>query len=186
MKQITIEYYGMTGQGATVKEAKQDAGRRISEALDGDYTPLLVTWRGTTAVMSRSPKSGWGYRFSHGNAPIQEMYQSCTFEHDRKEALARMLLHIADVEHQEGETEADALFDAAPIGERKRSELKRDFAERAKQNNLAIFRRRLAESLGITEYNDIHDFVWRNPARRELWMPYESPESLRSMGYHVA
>lgn len=185
MATITLDYYGMTGTGHTVKEAKLDAGRKIEAALEGDYSPLLVQWRGTTAVFSRNPKSGWGYRFAHGSSPVQTMFQSCCGNDGRDEALMRMLLHVADVEHREGEAEADALFDASGLRPRLIAEMKREFARKADQNNTAIKRRRMAESLGLTEYNDIHDFVWRNPARRDLWMPYESAEQLRAMGYHV-
>ena len=32
MSKITLDYYGMTGTGVTVKEAKLDAGRQIEQA----------------------------------------------------------------------------------------------------------------------------------------------------------
>lgn len=56
MKTITLDYYGMTGQGRTVTEAKQDAGRKITEALSGDYTPRVYSFGGNTWAVWRTPR----------------------------------------------------------------------------------------------------------------------------------
>ena len=58
MATVTIEYYGMEGQGRTVTEAKRDAGAKIEKALGGDWTPRLLTSRGWTILLYREP-SGW-------------------------------------------------------------------------------------------------------------------------------
>jgi hypothetical protein len=69
-KQITIEYFGFTGTGATVKEAKENAGRQILALQNGSWTPVLVTWRGHTALLTRD-LNGWTKRFlQHDEAPL--------------------------------------------------------------------------------------------------------------------
>lgn len=57
-KTIRVKYYGMDGEGTTVTEAKKDAGRKITEALDGDYIPEILEWRGYAILVYREPE-GW-------------------------------------------------------------------------------------------------------------------------------
>ena len=61
MATITMDYYGMSGTGKTVKEAKADAGAKVSAALRGSYTPIILTHRGYAVLVARSPQ-GWDYR----------------------------------------------------------------------------------------------------------------------------
>jgi hypothetical protein len=68
---ITLEYFGFEGSGATVKEAKQDAGRKIEALHSGSWTPVLVTWRGHTALLTRDTH-GWTKRFlQHDGDPLK-------------------------------------------------------------------------------------------------------------------
>jgi len=61
MSKVTIEYFGMSGEGRTVTEAKRDAGSKIESALKGHYTPTIISWRGWSMLIYREP-SGWHYR----------------------------------------------------------------------------------------------------------------------------
>lgn len=56
---ISLTYCGMEGSGATVKEAKQDAARKIEAALDGSYAPTLVRgFADDIRLVCRAP-DGW-------------------------------------------------------------------------------------------------------------------------------
>src|SRR5229473_3349469 len=59
---ITLEYFGFQGQGATVKEAKQDAGRKIEALHAGTFQPQLREWRGEAVLVYRT-LTGWEYTF---------------------------------------------------------------------------------------------------------------------------
>src|SRR6185369_7999452 len=110
MTKITLEYFGMPGQGATVKEAKAAAGAAIERALKGDYAPVFVQWRGTRSILSRDPW-GWGYRFIHTDAPVQTVSHCTSGYQDRDECLQAMLNHIADNERVAGDSFPTELFE---------------------------------------------------------------------------
>ena len=59
-KKITIEYFGMTGEGSTVKEAKLAAGAKIEKLVKADFSPIAVQHGGHTAFMWREVY-GWNY-----------------------------------------------------------------------------------------------------------------------------
>src|SRR6478609_1422907 len=59
---INMEYCGMPGAGATVREAKQDAARKIESALSGTYTPRLIRHGDYSAFIWREPMGGWHYK----------------------------------------------------------------------------------------------------------------------------
>ena len=61
-KTISVDLYGMDGYGSTKAEAKQDAARRLTEAMDGSYTPRIYRFPvGHIGVITRLPVGGWGY-----------------------------------------------------------------------------------------------------------------------------
>src|ERR1035441_9311398 len=62
---IQIEYCGMSGAGATVKEAKQDAARKIEAALSNDYTPLVLVHGGNIVVIWDTPNNGLNSSYLH-------------------------------------------------------------------------------------------------------------------------
>lgn len=65
---IALTYFGMDGQGATVKDAKADAGRKIESLLDDmSRAPHLYIMQadGWSALVTRSAH-GWGYRIIAG------------------------------------------------------------------------------------------------------------------------
>jgi len=65
-KSISITYYGAAGHGPTVTAAKQDAGRKIAEALSGSYTPVIIRHGEYTALVWRVPMYGWCYKLLTG------------------------------------------------------------------------------------------------------------------------
>ena len=91
---IKIEYFGMPGEGPTVKEAKLDAGRKIEAALNGSYAPTFLTFGEYNALVWREP-TGWGYRL----LPSKEdtLYASCADSQD--EAIRRAKRHLAQLAH---------------------------------------------------------------------------------------
>ena len=97
MPTVTIDYFGFSGSGPTVKEAKQDAGRKI-QALHADtWTPVIREWRGFAILVYRN-LNGWEYTFiSHPGEPLRiPAGCSCGF-HDRADAVKSAERHIADV-----------------------------------------------------------------------------------------
>ena len=42
-KTVRITYYGMEGEGSTLKEAKQDAGRKLEAAIRASSDPICIT-----------------------------------------------------------------------------------------------------------------------------------------------
>jgi hypothetical protein len=61
---ITLTYFGMAGEGRTVKEAKLDAGRKIEAVFDGNWTPFLLQAGDETILCWREPVGGWHYGFA--------------------------------------------------------------------------------------------------------------------------
>jgi hypothetical protein len=64
MSTVTIEYYGVTGQGATVTKAKQDAGARIAAMMVDGFNPCIVShpYYALFAFVWRDGPSGWAYK----------------------------------------------------------------------------------------------------------------------------
>lgn len=95
---LSITYYGMTGTGSTVKEAKADAGARIKQALKRSYNPTLVTWRGKVAVIMPSI-DGYGYRiYDQNEMPIVLRTSACTQGYTDADDILRVLVfHLADI-----------------------------------------------------------------------------------------
>ena len=64
-KKVSIEYFGMEGEGETVTKAKQDAGRKIEQAVCGSYAPYLIDLSEeiegfVPMLIWREPRNGWG------------------------------------------------------------------------------------------------------------------------------
>jgi hypothetical protein len=58
-----VNYLGMDGTGQTVKDAKADAAQKIEAAMEGSYTPIVLTAGGETIICYREPTYGWSYSF---------------------------------------------------------------------------------------------------------------------------
>ena len=66
MKTKHTTYLGMTGRGATVREAKEDAAAKITRYLCANPTPIVVTYAGVTRVAWMTPE-GWSSGYVHGD-----------------------------------------------------------------------------------------------------------------------
>jgi hypothetical protein len=55
MTKISLTYCGMFGTGPTVKEAKQDAARKIETFLQSDFTPVILRWKNRTGIVWITP-----------------------------------------------------------------------------------------------------------------------------------
>jgi hypothetical protein len=94
---ISTEVYGFTGQGATLKAAREDAQKQAAIAMRGTYTPRVLQYRGETAILSRTPQ-GWGYRFLQlveGKAAHASHCTSLPNDTDETDAYRGMVRHLA-------------------------------------------------------------------------------------------
>ena len=96
---INITYFGMHGEGRTVTEAKQDAGRKIEKTLTGSYAPELLGRpdHAYRAIMWREP-TGWGYHLLDADTKPGALY-GCYVLGDETHEKARRdaLRHLADL-----------------------------------------------------------------------------------------
>jgi hypothetical protein len=115
---INLTYFGMEGSGATVTEAKKDAGRKIEAALDGSYTPEIVAWRGYAALVYREP-TGWYTRLiiCPDEKGIRDGKVWGSNAGMYKEAMIQAQSHVADLgwERADGETPPAFLKDRDAI-----------------------------------------------------------------------
>lgn len=170
MTQIRVEYCGMPGTGRTVREAKQDAARKIEAALDGTYQPMVLSYRGLTAVVWRVAKHGWVYGFLHEleASHFERCEPTCypgAGEAEPTTALLACVNHMVSITRQEGEIDSP-LFDALPPD--MAAEARRTLALQAPWQD--EFQRRYREAIakGMSD-NDAHAYASRNPSRPELW-----------------
>jgi hypothetical protein len=95
---VRITYYGMEGQGATVKEARLDAGRQIEAVLSGYHFPSAYTKTvgpNTFTIFIYRELARWGYSFvRHGSGDGRVMVGGAN-ETNEEEANYRALRHIA-------------------------------------------------------------------------------------------
>ena len=77
---IRITYYGMDGEGATLKEAKADAARKVERALEGSYTPEMIRFDDWAVLLWREP-FGWHYKLI-GGVCAGNLYGCTRGDHD--------------------------------------------------------------------------------------------------------
>lgn len=96
---VQITYYGMEGEGTNLKEARKDASLKIEAALEGRYTPILLTLRGEQILCWRTPTEGWQYaQLSHH--PIHDyepLWGTMCGGGDRDEVEAIARNHLAQI-----------------------------------------------------------------------------------------
>lgn len=94
MKQIKIEYYGMEGQGATVKEAKADAGRKLASLAKDVDNQAVIRVQGHTLILVRNSWS-WSYHVISPDDPDGSMYSQSSGYSTREEAEKNARRHLA-------------------------------------------------------------------------------------------
>lgn len=93
---IALTYFGMPGNGATIKEAKQDAGRKIEAALTGHYFPHIIRHGGLTTLIIRTPTDGWSYRLID-TKDEGTIYNSSGHNEDRNETIRAAYHNMAQL-----------------------------------------------------------------------------------------
>jgi hypothetical protein len=69
-KTIRITYYGMDGEGPTVREAKANAGNKLERLVrDIESGPQIYSFGDRLAIIARTRYS-WGYRLVENNKPM--------------------------------------------------------------------------------------------------------------------
>lgn len=58
---MTYQIGPVIGVGRTKTEARADAERAAAQAMNGEYRPVILTRDGHTALVWRTPFSGWQY-----------------------------------------------------------------------------------------------------------------------------
>ena len=97
MPTVTVDYFGFSGTGQTVKEAKQDAGRTIQALHKDSWEPAIREWRGNAVLVYRN-LYGWQYRFiQHDAGPLSIPNGSSGGYADRQDAVRSAERHIADI-----------------------------------------------------------------------------------------
>ncbi|MFI5294363.1 MAG: hypothetical protein ACHQ0Y_04990 [Thermodesulfovibrionales bacterium] len=91
MKTISMEYYGFTGKGRTVKEAKSEASRQMQSFIkDAEGGPTIVMVDTIAVVFSRI-KHSWQYQLIGGEFTPQCAHSG--YE-SKKEAERRARMHV--------------------------------------------------------------------------------------------
>jgi len=97
MATVKIDYFGFAGQGPTVKEAKQDAGRKIQALQQGYWTPKIVAWRGYAILVTRNLQ-GWDqYFIQHPDEPTPRVGSCCCGFDSERESVHSAEMHLADL-----------------------------------------------------------------------------------------
>jgi hypothetical protein len=103
---IELEYCGVHGSGATVKEAKLDATRTIENYVDRQFCKRVVQWRGNAVVIIPSLQ-GWDWIQIHNDEPEKAVVHSpggyCDSGADLAATLERAKEHVARLGWKAGE-----------------------------------------------------------------------------------
>lgn len=97
-QQVTIQYFGFEGTGRTMKDAKLNAGNKILMLHEGSFEPVLVTWRGETALIYRTLTGYESKILQHDGAPLH-MPLGCEMhsEGTRKAVIKSVQQHIVQL-----------------------------------------------------------------------------------------
>lgn len=154
--QINLTYCGMGGAGKTVKEAKQDAARKIEAVLDGHYFPRIITYRGNSILVYRTPQAWHTTIIVDDGEPRQGVLTSSCMYETESEAASAAQLQVAQLgwKRQDGYTMPDFLTDK----------------QKREMHTMITFWMRYqdAKAAGMNDH-DAHDYAWKNPGRPELW-----------------
>lgn len=118
MANVMIEYFGFSGAGRTVTEAKQDAGRKIEALHTGTWEPEIRTWKDHT-VLIRRDLTGWLYQFIQLPGEPIRIPQGCAMACDRKDAIESAERHLVQRAWNVGEAINDFPDWFADVNKRK-------------------------------------------------------------------
>lgn len=99
MPQVTIEYYGVSGTGRNVTEAKRDAGRKIEQALSRSVD--VRCWRGHTLVVAPTAYGASYVVCSPDDDGPRGLSCSCGDFDDAWESGVRHLIDLARTRHED-------------------------------------------------------------------------------------
>ena len=138
---IRLTYHSMDGEGATVREAKADAGRKIERALaEMSKAPVIVSVDGRVALVAYDPGCGWGhlliaYPGDDAYPRPGPQYVSGAFA-TQHEAILHAARHVLDLCWEPDAEDDDARYDAitskpfgAPMNHTEQSEMRRKILE---------------------------------------------------------
>ena len=97
--QINLTYFGATGTGPTVKEAKQDAGRKLENVMNESAAPILIgsLSRPYSAILFFEPQFGWSYKTLTPDTQEGRLYGGTGRTGSFKEAEQMAKRHLADL-----------------------------------------------------------------------------------------
>jgi hypothetical protein len=94
MNRVRVTYYGMDGEGATMKEAKADAASKLEKIVsDTDWTPRFYI-DGSQRVLIYRELDGWHYSIVHTDTDNLCLQSACA---DKRDAIRRALRHLAQI-----------------------------------------------------------------------------------------
>lgn len=118
--QVNITYFGMDGSGRTMTEAKKDAGRKIEQAMTGNYQPVMLQSRGIIIILWRDPQ-GWRYNIitdEKGNLRDKPFQCYSTGQSDYYAEYASALLSLAQMTWDGQEQRPPCLDEVSTINSR--------------------------------------------------------------------
>jgi hypothetical protein len=172
MPKVTMDYYGFTGEGPNLKEAKANACEKLREAMTGTYSPAIIRYRGWVCVVGRDPTGGWAYRiFSPENTKIMETGLMSWSAQDRDGTIISAVRHLADLIRPVGEP-CDTVYDlweCAVLSSRDRDRAYENWRDDCKRSD--VFQKRYRYAIGLLglNENDAYNWAHMNPGCRELW-----------------
>lgn len=103
MTKITLTYFGMPGEGPTIKEARADAARKVQAYLDAGPELHLIQHPATPEIfiLWNEPDEGWVYRsiitdqVKRPGGAIRHSGCTCLGRIEKREAIRRALVHLA-------------------------------------------------------------------------------------------
>lgn len=107
MSTVTVDYYGVSGTGRTVTEAKRDAGEKIKRMVN--RSPKIWAHNGHAVVFSPLA-DGWMIQFIHPDSAGRIMSSQSSGGTDEEEAIYNALKHLIDMSRNVGEYPIPAWF----------------------------------------------------------------------------
>lgn len=65
---VKLTYFGVEAEGSTVTAAKQAAGAKIEAAMQGSYSPRVLSFEGIIGILIRTPLNGYEYTLVYDEA----------------------------------------------------------------------------------------------------------------------